>query len=542
MINKNVELKNILSAMVVIEYFWLAVLLIFLQTVFADSFFPNGDVQQSNFLHTVAIAVDLPDSGEVIANSPSLLNGIKSQELGKKTFLDLVSNENGVYKRTSEQGLSIASIPGAKVSLYWFPYNQAGHLVEIGNSWLFLGPYQANDVSDITEIASKAYVNSSYIKNGILVTRGGISLKFDPLGKVFPSSEGGANTGREIYSTVIKQPIKILESIHECKVSKTGNKSALVSVVAQNIGTLQEKVQLGNGLVDTFDVAELKTLGPIEVTAADKIIQLSVQNSVKRCFTKNDGGPNNHAFIVTRNDLDHPWWGGLLGDIQSEIVDEELCITRIPYNIPIGLPGCLTPALVQLDQKNETINLVLGETKQIDVLLENSGEEESAEQELHVLVPTEIAQYIRINSSQDSIIKVPGLLGKQRVAVPLVVTILNTLQPIDLKTFEIQVIHNEEVKIVEVLVSYPQKAAAVKTATTPYKAHDPGVNKGTNIGNGKQQVLGTSKPDSKIVLPLGQKPAREVVYTRKYELIKWPYKVAFGCAAVLWALIVVRRV
>jgi len=392
--------KVALLTLAIIVYGVVLFIVIFDFKLYADSFFPAGNVEESKMhvaigIEATAGTVNLPEWVTIRSQDPNAIT--LSPLLSGKTFIDITSSVGGVYRKTTGVFDSISTIPGSFVDIWLFPYNETGHVVGGLNSWLFLGPYQESTIADIVGVGVSVYRNIVYFEHGHLKTKGGESIGIGSLGNFQPISSGYALARRKIFSGQVKNPIDISEVTHQCPSESAPDKESL-SFVLKNVGNLAEEVKIG---AESIDLApnEKEIFTKIAVNPALKQYDIGVERSVTRCLGRvrdlNADDPDNHALLLSRNDLNQWLWGGISVEVPPMQTGGLYCITRQPYYLTISYPECpilpkyslQAPAIVHIRQNNPG---------KFEIVVANDGGDATANSELMIVFPKYLREKMRL--------------------------------------------------------------------------------------------------------------------------------------------------
>lgn len=365
-----------LLTIVTIGYGSLATIVFSSEKVAADSFFSAGNIDENKMHVLLALGrgsgtINLP-SGVILAQGKGTVS-FPSTVLAQKTYLDLAKLHDGVYRNVTEDTLRVSVSPGDIVDFWLYPYNETGHVVGIKSGWIFLGPYQQPAVGDVLDILAPIYRNIVYFEHGLLKTKGGDSISVSALGN-FQSILLGGSALRpvKIFSATAKNPLEV----SEVKTSCLDSGNARLSFKLQNVSIQNEVIAMENGSSISLSPNEVRAFENIEVPRSQGNYPVSVKTSLTRCLSRVNNlmldEPDNHAILLSRNDMNQWLWGGISTEIPPDKPGDNYCITREPYRLEFQMPECVVLPKYII-QAPVLVEPKVGEESIIDVVLQNTG-------------------------------------------------------------------------------------------------------------------------------------------------------------------------
>ncbi|PJA13985.1 hypothetical protein COX64_02590 [Candidatus Dojkabacteria bacterium CG_4_10_14_0_2_um_filter_Dojkabacteria_WS6_41_15] len=401
------RIRTVLLLAVLIEYGILSLIVFQTRKVRADTFFPNGSISESALHFAIGIGYSLPTTEtdeKALYSYEESLQGDNVSKLSQYTFPSLSTAVHGVYTRVPGSADNIKVPPGANIHVWWYPYNETGHIVAAKSSTLFLGQYQETTVADIINVPGVQYRNIVYLQGTNLLTKGGDSLSLGSRGNVQPIVQGGqAPLGKEIFVSQVINPIEVVSFSHTCTTSNEGKVAAQVSLELRNIGKLEESISIEEGAALNLLPGELKKFAGIEVAPGQKTTRIHVQHRVKRCLsfrkpiTSED--PDTHALLVGRDDFERWTWGGIITEINSGNYGGNYCIERIPFVIEQKQETCQVHPKYVIEINETSWSVDTGKEFRLPFTVKNTGGLAQNSVELSVDVPKMWEEYITVPES-----------------------------------------------------------------------------------------------------------------------------------------------
>lgn len=400
---------------VLIEYGVILFIVFGLQKVKADSFFPGGSIEENRLWYSVGIGYSLLDqsgSEQRIYSENENLVGANLSEISQLSFHSLSSLSDGVYTRVAGVADSVKVVPETALHVWWYPYNETGHVVAAKSSWLFLGQYAGDTIADVVDVTGSMYRNIVYFLGPSLLTKGGESISLGSRGNIQPVPTGGAAPlGKELFVAKVTNPIEITEFSHDCPSVESGSHYATVSMKITNKGRLTESVAVESGSPISLSPGETRQFSYGQLLASSQKTKIHVHNRVSRCLTQRtpavEEDPNTHALLVSRDDFGQFYWGGITTETVSAKLGGNYCIERIPYIIERTHESCVIPPRYRIEIPEDKWTVEPGVLKHYFVTVSNDGGTPVEPLGIYVDVPTEWAEYITFPDSNYNKVEIP---------------------------------------------------------------------------------------------------------------------------------------
>lgn len=350
--------------------------------VHADSFAPNGDIVNCDYIPAVGISIsELPMS---VSYDESLVKGVVQTWITTHSLDDVADYRLGSVRRYRDVAGSVAVPPRTKLAIGYWWYNFSGHTINISDSNLIVS--QNKDGYDITKLLSGNYSSDSlrFKYSGKWLTRSGKSINTGQLGNFSSNSATHLPNGRVIATVEVIEPIDITAEESSCQINADGtglysvwltvnNKTAYkldsIHIAGQNF-VLPAAGDARIPVSQQFETQYNQIYNPTPIIIEER-------STITECATNgSDRGdshdPSSRIMLVERNDSGYSSWRGLQPDFASVPKGKFFCITKIPYSFKFELPECMLPKNVEL-AATLSDTLLPGERETLKISLENIG-------------------------------------------------------------------------------------------------------------------------------------------------------------------------
>jgi hypothetical protein len=289
--------------------------------VYADSFFPVGNIEQSQLSYVVGIGIT-ELGNNTVTYSEHAVNGVLSDSLSDYTFETISAS----LLVESQLVGGVAAPAGSLLSAFWFPSNTTGHDVYVHNSWLF-----ANDLRELG-LSPVIYRSLLYYSNDQSANQVGECLQLGALGAIPFNVEV---KGRKLFDFTIPQPIKIeQQSVTLSAESVSGNYKYHITVV--NESDHDENVAVAG--IDRIILANKAVIIEGAVNYYHELPRsLSLKGREIGCFRSPE---QRNLLAISRNDMPANWfWGGIQFDKMGVSDVGNYCVARIDSDIAVDWTG-----------------------------------------------------------------------------------------------------------------------------------------------------------------------------------------------------------
>lgn len=350
--------------------------------VHADSFAPNGDIINCDYIPAIGIAIsELPTN---VDYDQTLIKGVVQNWITTHSLDAVADYRLGSVKRFRDIAGSVAVPPGTKLAIGYWWYNFSGHTINISDSNLIVS--QNREGYDITKLLSGSYANDSFRfkYSGYWLTRSGKSINTGALGNFSSNSAGNLPKGRVIKTVEVIDPLNVNVEEYSCKINNdgTGTYEAWLAVKNRTAYALSSIAISGqNPILEPFTEARIPVsqqfIAQYNQTYTPTPITIEENSKITECATDgSDRGdthdPSTRIMLVDRNDSGSSSWRGLQPDFASVPRGKFFCITKIPYSFKFQLPECMLPKEVKLSANLSKI-LFPGVRETLKITLVNDG-------------------------------------------------------------------------------------------------------------------------------------------------------------------------
>ena len=326
--------------------------LFFISVVRADSFYPSGEILNCHFVPAVAIGIrSLPtigifyDRGEIVGESEATLQNYR--------LTDLVNIRRGQVRRYNK-AVSVSVVPGARVVLYGYGYNFAGHSVKVRDFWIPTQIPGYLDFSDLLRLWTYRQ-NLKILYGGVYRYRTERFWITSP-NKWFADREN--SQGFLLSSFEVKRPVALRIEEPECGVKTDGTVFFRAHFCIKNVSgfKLRGAIRDGSSRVAEVNVsANAKQCVLVERIYSDPYLQMTSLDDIyfddyggyTACgaITSSDRGDNTdmmtRGVFVSRSDTHPGWFGKQPGFAVVESNRRPwLCVKIVPYSLKFHPISC----------------------------------------------------------------------------------------------------------------------------------------------------------------------------------------------------------
>lgn len=287
------------------------------RSVYADSFWPNADVLDCQFVHTLGLYTE-------------------TSLLASQNILSVASVLQNNLLRYQGVSTEVHVKPSEVVSIGWFWSNYSGHPVTVKNLWIFFDSFDFLDISP-------QYAEVYYLENGLYKNVNGPAVSLGYQGVFQHDWPNLLSFGKRVFDVKIKEAVIVKDVRSECATGENHEMMTRVWGIVENKGSFVETVKIPKQEELTVSAGSLV---PFYIEVQDRtIVDVEVVSSRKNCLK------SPHALLISRNDAGNYYWSGAQYDIAIPDT-ERYCIVRDPYRLSISIPHCkqTTPVMVDVPQ------------------------------------------------------------------------------------------------------------------------------------------------------------------------------------------------
>jgi uncharacterized repeat protein (TIGR01451 family) len=329
------------------------------QRVFADSFYPDSNVDDCNFAVATSVSYRSLPTNCSTNSCVAFNNGDLYGESGSYPENHIFTNVADITYPDAHRYRGVADRigvpPNTQVDVGFFAYNYAGHSITPLSAYLFVSRSNLDngDWGRLGSGGSYGGISFNYLTGAS--TRYGRYISLGNLGTYGPNSMGNQPAGKTIYSFRTIQPIQIVSRTITPEFGANDSLRirydlTIKNVSAYNLPNIHIVDNLPNGEVydvtQTFSAGQSKTLTyyanmgssyPNSITASAVSVSDPNRHKEEASFASNnmfDSNPETKTIIINRTDSGAPsGWTGRQPDFTAYSAGDYFFVELIPYTV-----------------------------------------------------------------------------------------------------------------------------------------------------------------------------------------------------------------